>query len=225
MAMPETVIGLFPDVGGGWFLSRCPGRLGEYLALTGVTISGDDACFAGLADGVVPAAELPAIWDDLEIRGSAAVETLRDRLARSRPGTSALAGAATEIDRFFALESVAAIVQALEAAGPAWAGDCAALLRKRSPLMLHVTLEQVRRGRHLALADELRLERDLMWHCFHDRPGAAGETVEGIRALAIDKDHSPRWNPARIEDVAPAQVAAFFDSPWSPQSHPLRGLA
>ena len=92
------------------------------------------------------------------------------------------------------------------------------------PLMLAVTLEQVRRARGMSLADDLRMERDLVRRCFTLRPGAASDTVEGIRALAVDKDHTPRWNPPRIEDVTPAMVAAFFDSPWPPHAHPLRGL-
>ena len=90
--------------------------------------------------------------------------------------------------------------------------------------MLAVTLEQVRRARHITLADDLRMERDLVRRCFTLRPGAASETAEGIRALAVDKDHAPRWNPQRIEDVTPAMVAAFFDSPWPAHAHPLRSL-
>jgi enoyl-CoA hydratase len=116
-------------------------------------------------------------------------------------------------------------VQALEADGSVWARDTAAVLRKRSPLMLCVTLEQVRRGRAMPLADDLRMERDLVRHCFHLRPGALSETVEGIRALAVDKDHSPTWKPARLEDVTPAMVEAFFASPWPAHAHPLRMLA
>jgi enoyl-CoA hydratase len=76
----------------------------------------------------------------------------------------------------------------------------------------------------MSLADDLRMERDLVRHCFHRRPGTAGETVEGIRALAVDKDHAPRWNPARIEDVAREEVQAFFASPWPAHAHPLRML-
>lgn len=226
MAMPETVIGLFPDVGGGWFLPRCPGRIGEYLALTGITISGEEARYAGLADGVLPAAALPALWEQLQLRGPGAVMDLR-RLFEAQTGRvdCPLAQARAAIDRFFALDTVPEILHALEAERSAWAAETAALLRKRSPLMLHVTLELVRRGRDMALAEELRLERDVMWHCFHDRPGANGETVEGIRALAIDKDQAPRWTPARVEDVAPSMVRAFFDSPWRADAHPLRALA
>jgi len=101
-------------------------------------------------------------------------------------------------------------------------------LRQRSPLMLHVALEQIRRARSLSLADDLRMERDMVQHCFHPqdlgRSGASSETVEGIRALAVDKDHAPRWNPARIEEVSAAMVEPFFSSPWTPQTHPLREL-
>jgi hypothetical protein len=91
--------------------------------------------------------------------------------------------------------------------------------------MLHVTLEHVRLARHMTLANDLRMERDMVRHCFHLRPGAASETFEGIRALVIDKDHAPRWQPGRIEDVTREMVQAFFASPWPAHAHPLRGLA
>jgi enoyl-CoA hydratase/carnithine racemase len=221
MAMPETNIGLFPDVGGGYFLSRCPGRVGEYLALTGHMIGAADAVAAGLADAVVESARLPALWTQLQAGDLSWVEGLHD--VPSPLPTSPLLAQRDAIDRFFALPTVQAIVSALEGDATPWAAETAALLRKRSPLMLHVTLEQVRRGRTMELADNLRMERDLVRHCFHLRPGAS-ETVEGIRALAIDKDQAPRWDPARIEDVTPAMVQPFFDSPWPPHAHPLRHL-
>ena len=116
-----------------------------------------------------------------------------------------------------------AIVAALEAGQGDWARDTAALLRKRSPLMLHVVLEQIRRARDMGLADDLRMERDMVRHCFFLRPGQS-ETVEGIRALAVDKDHSPGWRPARIEEVTPEMVAPFFVSPWPAHAHPLAAL-
>jgi enoyl-CoA hydratase len=224
MAMPETNIGLFPDVGGGWFLARCPGRIGEYLALTGQLITGADALAARLADGVLPSAELPAAWEALA--DGDRFEALREQVRASAPPASPeIAARRPEIDRFFALASVTDIVQALENDGGAWAGETAALLRKRSPLMLHVTLEHLRRARHMTLATDLRMERDMVRHCFHLRPGPASETFEGIRALAIDKDHAPRWNPQRIEDVTPQMVKAFFAPVWPAHAHPLRGLA
>ena len=219
MAMPETGIGLFPDVGGGWFLSRCPGRLGEYLALTGHLIGASDAVFAGLADSEVPSAALPALWDRLAAEGAAAIPA-----ATVASGAAPLAAVRTSVDRIFGLPTVLAIVQALEGEAGDWAQATLATLRKRSPLMLHVVLEQVRRARTMTLAEDLRMERDLVRHCFQLRPGAASETVEGIRALAVDKDHQPRWNPVRIEEVTPERVAPFFASPWPAHAHPLRGL-
>jgi enoyl-CoA hydratase/carnithine racemase len=226
MAMPETRIGLFPDVGGGHFLSRTPGHLGEYLALTGRVLGGDDAVRAALADGRAAADELPALWQHLADTqwdsGRAAQQWLAARLATD--GAAATTLDQQRIDRYFGLPSVPAIAAALEAADDEWARRTATDLRAQSPLMLFVTLEQVRRARHMGLADELRMERDLVHHCFHLRPGLASETVEGIRALAVDKDHTPHWNPARIEDVTPEMVAPFFVSPWAPPAHPLAGL-
>jgi enoyl-CoA hydratase len=225
MAMPETHIGLFPDVGGGYFLSRCAGHLGEYLGLTGHLMQGEDAVHAGLADGCIPSGQLPHIWQtliDTPFENGEAVErwvsTQFDRL--SQP---ALAHR-TEIDAVFALGSVTDILHQLESASDEWSTHTAKVLRSRSPLMLHVVLAQIRRARRLSLADDLRMERDLVRHCFALRPVAQSETVEGIRALAVDKDHSPKWQPARAEEVDMAEVAAFFVSPWPAHAHPLRDL-
>lgn len=225
MAMPETGIGLFPDVGGGYFLSRCPGRVGEYLALTGAVISGAEAVAVGLADGLVPSAELPALWDGLAERGGADADEIAAWVATKFIASDAMpVWAGGEFEEIFALPEAARIVQALEACASPAARDAAALLRKRSPLMLQVALEQVRRARGMGLADDLRMERGLVRRCFHVRPGSASETVEGIRALAVDKDHHPKWNPSRVEDVTPGMVAPFFESPWPAHAHPLAEL-
>ncbi len=226
LAMPETNIGLFPDVGGGYFLSRCPGSVGEYLALTGVVIHADEALAYGLADVKLPAADLPALWQSLGDQDLASAAALEAWIA-----THLIAGGARQeragcqFDQYFSLARVKHIVDALDASPDEAARKIAAMLRKRSPLMLHVTLEQIRRARTMTLADDLRMERDIVHHCFHWRPGAASETVEGIRALAIDKDYTPKWNPARIEDVKPEMIQAFFTSPWTADHHPLRDLA
>ncbi|WP_417282206.1 enoyl-CoA hydratase/isomerase family protein [Comamonas sp.] len=223
MAMPETAIGLFPDVGGGYFLSRCPGAVGEWLALTGDTIGAGDAVAFGLADGCMPAEQQAELWETLATTKFANVEAL-NAVVRSRfvsmDGKNTAHRA--EIDACFGQPTVAAIEQALQA-GSDWAQAEAATLRKRSPLMLHVVLEQIRRARKMTLAEDLRMERDMVRHCFYLRPGQS-ETLEGIRALAVDKDHNPRWNPARIEDVSDAQWQAFFASPWPAHSHPLAAL-
>lgn len=227
MAMPETGIGLFPDVGGGYFLSRCPGFVGEYLALTGTVIDADAAISYDLADLKMDASMLPTLWQELASAGVAAAlkaqntpEIIADQIDNT-PATAI-------IDHYFSLPTVAAIVQALETSTDAWAQQTAQTLRSRSPLMLHVVLEQIRRGRQMTLAQDLRMERDLVRHCFHTahlgRHGATSETVEGIRALAVDKDHRPQWQPTRIEDVTPAMIAPFFSSPWPVHAHPLQSL-
>ena len=224
MAMPETAIGLFPDVGGGYFLSRCPGHVGEWLALTGDTIGAGDAIAFGLADGCLPLDAQAAVWEALGAQTFADGAAVQAFVAAKMIASDAqLKGVRGDIDQYFALSGVPAIVAALEAADSEWARATAATLRKRSPLMLHVVLEQIRRARGMDLASDLRMERDMVRHCFFLRPGAS-ETGEGIRALAVDKDHSPRWNPARIEDVSPELVASFFVSPWPAHAHPLAAL-
>ncbi len=227
LAMPETNIGLFPDVGGGYFLSRCPGHSGEWLALTGQVIGAGDAIELGLGDVFVNSSELPAIIDGLRTGPQDSAEhvvaTVMERVD--------LAPAAQHwearslINRHFAADSVPALLQSLAGDADPWAQTTLATLHKRSPLMMSVTLEQIRRARGMSLADDLRMERDLVHHCFHLRPGAASETVEGIRALAVDKDHVPRWQPADIQGVRREDVLAFFQSPWAAGSHPLRSLS
>lgn len=229
MAMPETNIGLFPDVGGGYFLGRCPGHHGEWLALTGEMLGADGAVALGLADQCFDATRLPEAWEALTQLNFSQSDALLSWVAIFSVATRHYsAGASGQIDHFFSLPDVGSMVHALEADSSPWAQHTAATLRKRSPLMLHVTLEQVRRGRHLSLADDLRMERDMVRHCFHPhrlgRSAQQSETVEGIRALAVDKDHAPIWHPARVEDVSREMVAAFFVSPWSTRTHPLREL-
>lgn len=229
MAMPETQIGLFPDVGGGYFLSRCPGHVGEWLALTGELLGAADALAFGLGDAVVGIDHLQSAWDGLAELDLSNTQTIDQWLATySEAAQASSVRPRGQIDQFFSLPSVLAIVQALEADQTPWAQHTAATLRKRSPLMLHVALEQVRQARTLTLAQDLRMERDMVHHCFNPvhlgRGVQQSETVEGIRALAVDKDHAPQWHPSRIEDIKPEMVKPFFSSPWTPETHPLRGL-
>ena len=231
MAMPETGIGLFPDVSGGYFLSRCPGHVGEYLALTGDTLGGEQAVRWALADVCVPSAELHALWAELQCQTSVAglTEWIASKfIATHAESTGATAEFGTDMEAAFSQGSVSEILAHLEKSGTAATRTAAKTLRQRSPLMLHVVLEQVRRARSMTLADDLRMERNLVQHCFYtahlDRSGASSETVEGIRALAIDKDHQPRWNPASIGQVTPDMVAPFFVSPWPTSTHPLKDL-
>ena len=233
MAMPETQIGLFPDVGGGYFLSRCPGNTGEYLALTGQLLRGAESLAVGLADVCIDSQALPALWDGLQRKqwkhGDDVVTWVKEQAANV-PASPVWLNA--HIDTIFRLPTVNQMVDALgqmvlnEPEG--WAADTLKALRQRSPLLLAVSLEQIRRGRTMGLSDELRMERDMVRHCFHadhlSRRGAQTDTAEGIRALVIDKDRQPKWLPASIEEITPDMVQPFFQSPWPTALHPLRHL-
>lgn len=226
LAMPETLIGLFPDVGGGWFLSRCPGHVGEFLALTGQVLRAADAIAFGLADVHVRADGLPALMATLTDAHtiSAAQAVAAVRALASDAGAAPVAAEREQIDAHFSLPDVPAILASLAADASDFARTTLATLRLRSPLMMAVSLAQVRRARAMSLADDLRMERDLVHQCFALRPGAQSETVEGIRALVIHKDQQPRWNPPHSDAVTEAMVAAYFQSPWAPDAHPLRAL-
>jgi enoyl-CoA hydratase/carnithine racemase len=239
MAMPETHIGLFPDVGGGFFLGRCqgpncPDHMGEYLALTGHVLRGGESLHVGLADVCVDSSALPALWDGLCQQdwdsGEAVLDWLRLQSKITTEQALALMPAwqHAPVDKVFGLATVAEMEQALQGADE-WSVQTLKGLHHQSPLMLCVTLAQIRRGRHMTLAEDLRMERDLVRHCFQtdhlSRRGVSSETVEGIRALAVDKDHAPMWQPARIADVAPEMVRPFFESPWPASAHPLRHLS
>jgi enoyl-CoA hydratase/carnithine racemase len=249
MAMPETMIGLFPDVGGGYFLSRCPDYIGEYVALTGDVLNGTQAVVFGLAGHELDASSMPDLWDQLASKTFNNPQEVHwfmreDFINRMKFGTekdepgfmqrmdafrTADGELRAKINAHFSKKTALEITHSLEQDGSQWANEVAQKLRKRSPLMLEVTLQLIRRARSMSLADDLRLERDLVRHSFHtkhlQRSGASSETVEGIRALAVDKDHSPKWNPARLEDITPDMIAPFFVSPWPVEAHPLRGLA
>ena len=223
MAMPETHIGLFPDVGGGYFLSRCPGHVGEYLGLTGQKINGHQAILAGLADGLIEAQRLPLLWKTLISTpfesGEAVERWVQSQFTKFEPSQFPDKAA---IDKCFALSSPLEIRLALEQENTPWANQTLESLNKASPLMVHVVLAQIRKARTMGLADDLRMERDMVHHCFHLRPKS--ETVEGIRALAIDKDHHPKWAHAQLSDVVQDEWPLFFESPWTPVTHPLRHL-
>lgn len=228
LAMPETRIGLFPDVGGSWFLGQLPGHVGEWLALTGQVLGAGDSLELGLADVFVPSRDWDGMVHDLRTapqpNAEHVVATVMERVELA-PDPQHLQQRRA-IDRHFAGADLPGIVASLSAEGDdAWCRHTLQQLACNSPLMMAVSLRLVRQGRCLDLADALRLERNLVWHCF--APAAEGqhsEAVEGIRALVLDKDRSPAWQPNRLEDVSPQAVAAFFESPWAGVPHPLATL-
>jgi enoyl-CoA hydratase/carnithine racemase len=224
MAMPETHIGLFPDVGGGYFLSRCPGRIGEYLGLTGQKINGPQAIQAGLADGLIEVQRLPMLWKTLLSTPFESGEAVERWIQSQFTKLEVLPFPhKAEIDKCFALDTPLDISLALAQDHSEWAQQTLASLNKASPLMVYVVLAQIRKARNMGLADDLRMERDLVHHCFHSRERS--ETVEGIRALAVDKDHQPKWAHGQLSDVNETEWPVFFESPWTAETHPLRHLS
>lgn len=222
MAMPEVNIGLFPDVGGSHFLSHAPGQLGNYLGLTGLTIGAADALYVGLADLFVPQAHMAAL---AALIGSTPGAGLRAAIAdfaapfAGTAGVSELQTQRARIDRHFGAGSVPAIMASLADDSDPFAGKALAAMGQRSPLMMCVTHELLRRGAALDVADCLRMERTMVRHNFEH-----GEVLEGVRALVIDKDNAPQWNPPSLEAVTASMVARFFAPVWPAGAHPLRHL-
>ncbi len=224
MAMPEVNIGLFPDVGGTYFLSRTVGQTGTYLGLTGSVIDAADALYCGLADVFVPSEKIDAVRKLVtHTEGAKVRETLREfstAFAKDCEAShSKLAQHRSAIDQHFRFASVAEIMTSLATDDSAFAQQALGAMQQRSPLMLCVTLEALRRGAMLNLADCLRMERTMVRRAFEN-----GEVLEGIRAAVIDKDHRPAWNPPHLSEVQDITIARFFEPAWPAHAHPLRDL-
>ena len=214
-AMPETAIGLFPDVGGGWYLSRLPGRVGQYLALTGNRIDGADCLALGLATHYVPSGRLEEMKAALIARPHEVEAILRD-LTEAAPPAS-LAARREAIDRLFAADRMEEIVAALETDHGDFARETLATLRTRSPQSMTVSLKLLLDGAAMAtFEDEMRQEFAVATRIVQ-RPDFA----EGVRAVLVDRDNAPRWDPARIEDVSDHLIDRIFaplpvGEEWSP---------
>jgi enoyl-CoA hydratase len=206
-AMPETAIGLFPDVGGTWFLPRYPGTIGMYLALTGARLGAADALYVGFATHVVAAARMDEVHQALIDAAPETVEAAKAVVEPFRidPGAPPLEAHRAAIDRCFSADSYREVVQRLAGEDTDWARSILADLAKKSPTSLLVTFEQLRNGRGLDVKSCLIREFRMSQHCM-----AASDFAEGIRAVLIDKDHHPIWRPARIEDISHATVMGYF---------------
>ncbi len=202
LAMPETAIALFPDVGTSYVLPRLPGAVGTWLALTGARLKGADAVHAGLADRYVPRERLPALREALLAGDAGAVR----RFAEASPPEASFAPHRAAIDRCFGRDGVPAILAALDAEGSGWAAEQAAIMRRMSPTSLSVSLELIRRGAGATLDECLAMELVLTRAVVHGHP----DFREGVRSVLVDKDGAPRWTPARIEEVDPAAIRAMF---------------
>ncbi len=197
-AMPETGIGFFPDVGGSFFLPRCPGALGQYLGLTGARLKAADALHAGIATHYVPSARL----DDLRAALAAAADPLAVLADfHQDPGPAPLAGRRAVIDQCFAAASLAEVRERLAAHSDPWAAETLAVLDAKSPTACRVAFEQIRRGARLDFEACMRMEFRLSLAV-----APAGDFAEGVRAVIVDKDNKPAWG-------APADLGHAFDTP------------
>lgn len=206
-AMPETGIGLFPDVGGTWVLNQMPGQIGLYLGLTGARLGAADACAIGFATHHIKDTDLAALREALVAEApatEAAAEAIIARFDQPR-GDSPLAAQQAQIDRLFAGDSIEAILSALTADGSDWAKAQAETLAHKSPTSLKITLQQLRGGKDLQIAAVFVREYRLSQHCM-----AGPDFREGIRALLIDKDQAPKWSPATLQAVTSDLVDSFF---------------
>lgn len=208
-AMPEVNIGLIPDVGGSHVLPRLPGAFGHFLALTATRIHAPAAHACGLATHVAHTEAFPALEEALCAGGD--VDTV---LAEHcvLPGDSAFVPHLDFIAEAFGQESLPGIFSALETAAgnggkhAEFAATCLKAMRAASPTSLLLVMEQMRRGGRQDLSACMKMEMRMVSRIAED-----GDFYEGVRAVLVDKDNSPRWNPTRLEDVDPAAIAHHFD--------------
>ncbi|MBE1552697.1 enoyl-CoA hydratase [Mycobacterium sp. OAS707] len=202
MAMPEVGIGLIPDVGGTFILSRAPGLLGLHAALTGANFDGADAIALGFADHFMPHDKLPAFKEAIVVDG---IDAALAAYA-TEPPPSHLLAQRDWIDQCYAGDSAEDIIAALRGhdAGPA--NDAAGLIEKRSPICVSVALQAIRRAAKLETLEDV-LRQEYRTSCGSSR---SHDLVEGIRAQVIDKDRNPKWSPASLAAVTTADVEAYF---------------
>jgi enoyl-CoA hydratase len=211
VAMPEVGIGLIPDVGGSWLLSRPRGEAGTCLALTGMTIGAGDAIHAGLAGSYIPSTKLDAVAEALARlpagAGDGEVASLLAAFAEPPP-PSRLEEQRAVIDGCLSFDTVEEIQAALVRSDAPFAKEILAAMLSKSPTSLKVTLKLLRLGRASKGLEEC-LERE--YRAVLHATALAADMVEGIRAAVIDKDRNPKWCPGRLEDVAEKDVAAFLE--------------
>lgn len=210
-AMPETMIGLFPDVGGSHFLPRLPGNLGMYLALTGTRLKASDLLYSQICTHFVPSERLPALCERLEQLVappktlSESINTAIEQFAELPKDQPMLPQLRAQIDAAFGADSVEEVLAALTADGSEWALKQIELLNKMSPTSLKITHRQIREGADKDLAECLQMEFRMTQGCM-----ANPDFFEGVRAVLIDKDHLPQWQPASLGEVSDEVVDAYF---------------
>ena len=215
-AMPETGIGLFPDVGGGWHLPRLPGKAGLWLALTGARLKAADCLALGIATHFVPGERIADLKSAIVASDGAGLNEVIAVYAAD-PDAAPIKARQADIDRLFAGDTVEAIFAALEADGGDWAADQLKSLKTKSPQTLKVAHRQLRLGAAMtSFAENMAME-----YRIGARVVVRHDFLEGVRAVIVDKDNAPRWSPATIEGVSEAMLDEIFaplpaDQAWSP---------
>jgi enoyl-CoA hydratase len=214
-AMPEGAIGLFPDVGAGWYLPQLKGRTGAFMALTGARLDGAECLWAGLATHFLPGQRLAEAKARIaETPGE--IAAILDELSSAPPGAR-ISGNAEKIDRLFASDALEEIVAALEAEPSEWAAKELKAVTAKCPTTAKVALREFAEGaRRVDFAEEMRAEYRLA-----ARTMLRPDFAEGVRAVLIDKDNTPRWNPETPEGVTAEMLDAIFaplseEQEWSP---------
>ncbi|KAJ6638724.1 3-hydroxyisobutyryl-CoA hydrolase, mitochondrial [Pseudolycoriella hygida] len=206
-AMPETAIGLFPDVGGSYFLPRLDGKLGNFFGLTGFRLKGKDVLKGGIATHYCESSKLPSLENELVgASGFAEVEATLSKYSIQDDSEFVLAKNMNQINKCFGSSTVEEIVANLEKDGSEWAQKTKEALSKASPTALKVTLKAISFGSKLSLADSLRMEFRLGNNHLRD-----SDFHEGVRALLIDKTNQPKWKPPTLEEVTDSRVSSFFE--------------
>ena len=214
-AMPETGIGLFPDVGGGWYLPRMPDSIGLWLALTGARIKAADSELVGVATDYIESAAVERFKQGL-VADPAHMETLLTEM-EADPGRPPLAAHQDEIHRIFGLGSVEEIVAALEREDTDWAREQLKVLATKSPQTLKVAFRQLKLGAEArTFADNMAME-----YRIGARVVQRHDFLEGVRAVIVEKDNAPKWSPAALEGVTEAMLDEIFaplpsDQEWTP---------
>jgi enoyl-CoA hydratase len=215
LAMPETGIGLFPDVGGGWYLSRLPGRVGQFMVLTGARLDGAECHYLNLATHYVEQAGLEALVDRIMAAPGRAKGALG--AASSSAPEAKIEANLPQITRLFAADSLEQVLAALEAEESDWARTELATVQSKSPLSCKVSLRLLAEGaRRASFADEMRAE-----YALAGRVVRTHDFREGVRALLIDKDNSPQWDPPTPEEVTDEMLDVLFaplseSEAWTP---------
>ena len=209
-AMPETTIGFFPDVGASHLLARCPGELGTYLGLTGNRLNAEDAYFCGLIKAVVPSMGFPDLVaalaeTNLKVDAFKKVDACV-QLFTKNPTDAPIKAHLNTINSCFSGKTIEAILACLANSQSEWANEVSSHLLAKSPLSLKVTLEQLRRAKTMSMTESIKMDYCLVGHFM-----ANSDFYEGVRALLIDKDKMPKWQPATLSEVSVARVADYFE--------------